>query len=117
MRSRSWHWPKTTLSCALLLASLAAAAAETGGLRGASLTQAIAALEQRGLSVIYSTDLVKPWMQVTSEPTMTEPGLILREILAPFGLSTRAGPNGVLIVVRLVAARFVETATVARGDE
>ncbi len=116
MRSHGCHWPTATLSLVLLLASFPATAGEPAGLRGTTLTQAIAALEQRGLLVIYSTDLVKPWMRVASEPTTVEPGRMLSEILAPFNLSARAGPNGVLIIVRITAAQLVEPATAAYRD-
>jgi outer membrane receptor protein involved in Fe transport len=84
----------------VLAALLGAPAAQGDDLRGLPLAQAIAALERRGLSVVYSTDLVKPWMQVSSEPATADPAAMLDEILAPFGLAVRAGPNGVLLVVR-----------------
>lgn len=91
---RSW------VVAVLLGGMLIAAAASAQELRGLSLAQAIAAIEKRGVSVIYSTDLVEPWMQVAVEPAAADPTTTLNEILASFGLATRLGPNGVLLVVR-----------------
>jgi hypothetical protein len=33
------------------------------------LSSAVADLERRGLAVLYSSDLVRPWMKVAAEPT------------------------------------------------
>lgn len=102
------------MSGVLLLASVAAAA--PAGLRDMPLALAIASLEQRGLSVIYSTDLVKPWMRVQVEPTAPDARGMLNEILAPFALDTRAGPNGILVIVRLAGANPEDRERADRHD-
>jgi outer membrane cobalamin receptor len=83
----------------LLWADVAAAAAPRESFRDLSLAQAIAALERRGLLVIYSSDLVKPWMRIRAEPAENEPEKMLAEVLAPFGLRPRPLPSGAVAVV------------------
>jgi outer membrane receptor protein involved in Fe transport len=68
-------------------------------LDGLLLTEAIDRLESAGLPVIYSSDLVKPWLRVRSEPESNDPASILAEILAPHGLGIRR-EDGVILVVR-----------------
>lgn len=68
-----------------------------------SLEQALQQLKQRGLSILYSSDLVKPWMRVQREPVATDDRAILSEILEPYGLRAVDGPNGSLMLVRAVA--------------
>ena len=80
-----------------------AALADPAGLKGRSLVDAIATLEQRGLVVYYSSDLVRPWMKVKEEPTATTPGAILDEILAPHELTTEPAPGGGVLIVRRAA--------------
>src|SRR5204863_4548859 len=67
---------------------------------GLSLSQAIGKLQQRGLHVIYSTDLVKPWMRIRTEPTPAPPDEMLSEILAPFALRVRDAAADIYAVVR-----------------
>jgi outer membrane receptor protein involved in Fe transport len=67
---------------------------------GMPLWSAIADLEKRGVRILYSSDLVRPWMKVVAEPTEGDPAAILAEILRPHGLAARAGPGGLLLVVR-----------------
>ena len=64
------------------------------------LSSAVADLERRGLAVLYSSDLVRPWMKVAAEPTAIDPAGVLVEILRPHGLAARPGPGGLLLVVR-----------------
>ena len=64
------------------------------------LSSAVADLERRGLAVLYSSDLVRPWMKVAAEPTASDPASVLVEILRPHGLAARPGPGGLLLVVR-----------------
>ena len=83
----------------LLATNLAIAA----GLQGMPMEAAIRQLEARGLSVVYSSDLVRPEFTVLAEPTGTEPRDILREILRPYRLDVATGPAGRLLVVRVPA--------------
>ena len=75
-----------TVPMLLLAAFGTSAAAETGGFRGLALEQALKRLESRGLSILYSSDLVTPGLVVTVEPAATDPRKILAEIVAPLGL-------------------------------
>ena len=104
---------RSCIAAILIVGMLAAPAASAQDLRGMPLALAIAALEKRGVSVIYSTDLVEPWMQVAVEPVATDPIAKLNEILAPFGLATRPGPSGVLLVVRAARESNGRTPAVA----
>ncbi len=79
-------------------------AVEPEDLRGLSLELALETLREDGLAIIYSSDLVRPWMRVLSTPVSVEPFEILSEILAPAGLAVRSGPGGSLLVVRDPAA-------------
>ena len=67
---------------------------------GRPLAEALQALQERGVKVIFSSDLVRPDMKVVSQPTETAPHLILKELLAPHGLEAQIGPGGTALVVR-----------------
>jgi hypothetical protein len=82
-----------------LLACLAGAA-EAAAYRGIPLERALEELRAAGLELLYSSDLVKPWLRVTVEPQATEPRARLEEILAPHGIRVTEGPAGTLILVR-----------------
>jgi outer membrane receptor protein involved in Fe transport len=99
-------------ACALVIGCFAAQSVLAESLRDLSLEEALQRLEARGLSILYSSDLVRPSMRVREEPRATEPRAILEEILAPHGLTARAGPNGSLMLVRAprVAPQTSETA-------
>lgn len=85
----------------LLLAALGrVAAALAGEFEGIELAQALARLEARGLSVLYSSDLVKSGMRVAAEPVAADPRAILAEILGPFDLAAVDGPGGSVLLVR-----------------
>ena len=68
--------------------------------KGRSLVEAIATLEATGLVIYYSSDLIRPWMSVKTEPAAAEPKDVLAEILEPYDLALREGPYGSLIVTR-----------------
>lgn len=87
------------LSIALLL-SAAAVADPEGGLAGLSLEAAIAEISTSGVRVFYSSDLVRPSMRVTAEPSASDSVEKLARILAPHGLVLRAGLNDSWLVVR-----------------
>ena len=84
-------------------------------LAGRPLPDALGELQAHGLRIVYSTDLVRPDMKVREQPKAAELGAIAREILAPYGLTTRAGEDGVLVVV-LKFAESVDVATSAPED-
>lgn len=68
--------------------------------RNLPLEQALQRLQDRGLSILYSSDLIQPWMQVREEPAAADARAILEEILKPFGVQVVDGPNGSLMLVR-----------------
>jgi outer membrane cobalamin receptor len=67
---------------------------------GLSLEQALDELQARGLSILYSSDLVKPDMQVIREPSATTPRTILEEVVEPHGIRIMEGPSGTLLLTR-----------------
>ena len=81
-------------------AASVASAAETPGYAGQRLIDALADLESRGLAVLYSSDLVRPWMRVRSAPQASDPRATLAEFVAPHGLAVRDGPNGSVLLVK-----------------
>ena len=73
-------------------------------LEGLPLEQALEALQAQGIALVYSSDLVQPWMRVAESPASPDASEALIEILAPFGLTARPGPGGSLLIVREAAA-------------
>ena len=63
------------------------------------------------LRVYYSSDLVRPSMKVTTEPSARSSVDVLTEILAPHGLMLRAGFNDSWLVVRAPVPRPVARKT------
>ena len=96
-----------TLTCVM-----AAAPAASASLVDLRLIDAISQLEAQGVAVLYSSDLVRPWMRVHEEPQAADPRAVLAEIVGPFGLAVQKGPNGSLLLVR--APRDSRGATPAR---
>ena len=72
-------------------------------LEGLPLEQALEALQAEGLALVYSSDLVQPWMRVAESPSSSDPSQALTEILAPFELAARPGPAGSVLIVRATA--------------
>lgn len=68
-------------------------------LAGKPLTEALQRIQARGITIVFTADLVRPDMKVREQPKSTRLTDIVNEILAPHGLTTRAGENGALIVV------------------
>jgi hypothetical protein len=68
-----------------------------------SLAAALAALQERGLPIVFTSEVVRPEMTVEGgSPTGDDPRQALDELLAPHGLTAVEGPRGVLVVVRAV---------------
>ncbi len=89
---------------AFLLVPLAAAA-EAADYRGAQVEAVLESLRSGGVEILYSSDLVKPWMRVEQEPRATEPRALLAEILSRHGIAVADGPGDSLMLVRERAAR------------
>ena len=66
---------------------------------GMTLTEALLELEARGLEILFTSQVVRPWMRVTTEPTGAAPRAVLDQLLAPHGLQAQEGPGGNLVVV------------------
>ncbi|HEX4568607.1 MAG TPA: TonB-dependent receptor, partial [Vicinamibacterales bacterium] len=81
-------------------------------LAGRPVADALQELQAHGLRIVYSTDLVRPDMKVREQPKATQLADIAREILAPYGLTTHAGDDGVLVVV-LKYTESVDVSTTA----
>ncbi len=96
------------LLAALLLASAISrnyAAADDQGLpaeltAGQSLESALAALNERGHRITFSTALVRPDMRLAESPSSGEIEALLVELLAPWGLVAERMPDGAYRVVR-----------------
>src|SRR5688500_3690276 len=71
----------------------------SGGFAGRPLAEALLALQSEGLTIVFTSELVRPEMTVVAEPSARNPREILEEILAPHRLEAREGPGDVLVVV------------------
>lgn len=102
------------LRAALVLASIGlgtpAAVATAGASSGRPLEQALLALSARGLKIVFTSNVVRPEMTVTAEPTGSDLRAVLEELLTPHGLTFRDGPNASVVVVPRV-----ETVATAAG--
>jgi hypothetical protein len=88
-----------TLSLLLCLLVAAAPALGQDFRVGMPLTDALLALEKRGLKLVFSSRVVRPEMTVRSAPVSRDARTILDELLAPHGLAVEEGPGGILIVI------------------
>ncbi len=80
------------------------AASETRRYAGRALIEALDDLRARGLSLIYSSDLVRPDMIVSFEPAAGAPRRVLDRLLEPFDLRSQEGPGGTVLIVRSAPA-------------
>lgn len=77
---------------------------------GTPIVDFIADLRARGITVIYSSDLVPASLLVSEPPTASDPIGQLREVLAPHALTLQAGPNGSWLVIRAAESRVAPPA-------
>lgn len=75
--------------------------------KGAPLESAIEELEARGLSVLYSSDLVKSEMRVLQAPNSSTPRALLEEIVGPHGVKVAEGPGGSLVLMRAPRTQII----------
>jgi Ca-activated chloride channel family protein len=68
--------------------------------QGKTLEGALKQLQLQGLNILFSSDLVKQDMIVSSEPSGFSDLTILAQLLYPHGLRIKAGPQNTLLVVR-----------------
>jgi hypothetical protein len=93
---RCWVWAACFVLVAVARPLIAAPLAN----EGQPLVEVLAALEAHGLDIIYSNDLITPSMTVREPLIASEPLEVLREILRPYGLGIRPGPQDAWLVVR-----------------
>lgn len=72
-------------------------------LEGLTLEAAIEVLEDAGLRVFYSSDVVRPGMRVLAQPEGGDARDWLGALLEPHALRTDPGPRGSLLIVRAAA--------------
>jgi outer membrane receptor protein involved in Fe transport len=85
---------------ALLLTASPLRAATPLASKGQPIVEVIAALEARGLTVIYSDELLPGSLTVREAPEATSLVDVLREVLRPHGLTIVRGPRDAWLVVR-----------------
>ena len=70
-------------------------------LAGMPLADALRMLQRQGLRIVFTTNVVRPGMRVTSEPTAARSDLraVLDEILSTHGLESRNAAQGTVVVV------------------
>jgi outer membrane receptor protein involved in Fe transport len=85
----------------------AAAAAAQPPLVGLTLEAAIAKLEDAGLRVFYSSDVVRPSMRVLRQPEGVDARDWLRGLLEPHGLTVERGPRDSLLIVRATTSPVI----------
>ena len=66
---------------------------------GRLLIEALEDLRTQGLDLIYSSDLIRRDMHVLAEPVAATPRGMLEDLIAPYGLVTRDGPGGTILIV------------------
>lgn len=93
----------------LALLMSASAGALAFEFKDATLEEAIEELEARGLSILYSSDLVKAEMRVLQAPTASLPRALLEEIVGPHGIEVIEGPAGNLVLTRAQRPQNVGT--------
>lgn len=92
------------LLTAALLSSLAgaapaSAAPERPSFAGLTLEDALLALQQEGVPLVFTSRVVRPEMRVEREPEGDSLTALLLDLLRPHGLGLRSGAGGRLLVV------------------
>jgi hypothetical protein len=85
----------------LAAAAAGAAAFAQPPLTGLTLEAAIEKLEDAGLRVFYSSDVVRPTMRVREQPAGADARDWLRALVAPHGLGVVRGPRDSMLIVKL----------------
>lgn len=103
-----------TLMVVAIVSGVPCAAFAQASYLNLTLQEAFELLERDGLVILYSSDLIKPWMRVREEPAVNAPRERLSEILLPYDIVVEDGPDGALVLVRseaVVTSPEVEAAT------
>ena len=104
-----------TLAAGLAVAPVVQAQARSAAAEGRRLDAALADLQQRGLKVIFSSEVVRPSMRVVDEPRSSSPRRALDALLEPHGLIAQDGPGGTVLVVKNPRARLLRRTTPTVG--
>lgn len=74
---------------------------ETPRLADLPLSQALRRLQEQGLKIVFTSNVVRAGMRVASQPGghLEEPQALLAELLAPHDLEARNAPNQTFVVV------------------
>lgn len=92
--------PRVARSLAVMLCVATCATAAQHAFQGRSLDEALRLLQQDGLAIVFSSEIVTPAMRVVAEPRAATARQQLDELLAPHGLKAEPGPGRVILVVR-----------------
>jgi hypothetical protein len=84
---------------AVLLFAAAAGAATAPSYAGRPLAEVLLELRERGLRIVFASNVVRADMTVGAEPTAEDAAALLEQLLAPHRLLARSGPNGAIVVV------------------
>jgi hypothetical protein len=68
--------------------------------RGLTVQEALERLGESGLQLIFTDELVPPYLRVEEEPVASDSSGVLKEILAAHGLEVREAVGGRLVVVQ-----------------
>jgi hypothetical protein len=85
--------------------------------QGRSLDEALRLLQQDGLPIVFSSEIVTPAMRVVAEPRAATARQQLDELLAPHGLKAEPGPGRVILVVRDRQAARVSTQSARSANQ
>ncbi|MBT8130992.1 MAG: TonB-dependent receptor plug domain-containing protein, partial [Gammaproteobacteria bacterium] len=78
---------------------------------GMRLADALEALRDDGMPLVYSSDLIAPDMRITWLPDNDDQRAVLDQLLAPWRLTTQIGPDDTLLIVRMPARPSASAAT------
>lgn len=92
--------PGVIATLAIVLVATPSGIAAGPPYEGRPLREVLAELEEGGLALVYSSDLVRPEMRVREEPTAGSIQGMLEELLRPHRLAPAIGPRGRILIVR-----------------
>lgn len=91
----------TMMGAVLLVCAHAAAAGQSRpAFQGHALADALRILQQGGLHIVFSSEIVTSEMRVAAEPRTRAPRTQLDELVEPHGLKAERGPGSIIQIVR-----------------
>jgi len=82
-----------------------------------SLVEAIESVRTQGIEIVYSSQLVKPWMRVRETPLDSEPLAALREVLAVYSLRLNEDQRNRWLIVKAAPEAHVSTTFAAEPEQ